>query len=287
MKSLPILILLTALFVVYSCKSDKDRIAEIVEYWQGREIEFPEVMTDLLTGDTINLFNADYIVFTYIDSAGCVSCKMKLVQWKEFYNVIETKVEDNIIGLMIIHSDKKNEIIKNLKRVNYDKPVYIDSIGILNKLNSFPDEYEYQTFLLDKRRRVISIGNPIFIDGTAHLYESILTGEKTFNHSMTNEVVIKNNIIDVGVVKPNQKLNKVVNLRNEGTDTVYIRDTYNSCYCIESIVANKYLPPKQQLNVVLNINTDSIPGFFQHSVNLYYEDFDYPSIIRIVGEVSD
>ena len=58
--------------------------ASIVEEWQGRTIEFPSVMVDVATGDTIDTSEADFILLTYIDSAGCTGCSMKLPLWIKF-----------------------------------------------------------------------------------------------------------------------------------------------------------------------------------------------------------
>ena len=64
------------LFLLLSCSGkteQEERYAEIVSQWQGREIKLPAVMTDFLTGDTINLDDADFTILTYVDSTGSVS----------------------------------------------------------------------------------------------------------------------------------------------------------------------------------------------------------------------
>lgn len=66
-----LLLPLAILLALSACKSDKDSMAEIVEEWQGREIVFPDVMTDFLTGDTFDLDkkcsdnHKDYCVLSY------------------------------------------------------------------------------------------------------------------------------------------------------------------------------------------------------------------------------
>lgn len=74
MRYLCLLLCVFALFP--SCKeSEKDKIARLVEEWEGKEILFPTHSIFTIQGkDTVDfsLADADYKVVTYIDSVGCV-----------------------------------------------------------------------------------------------------------------------------------------------------------------------------------------------------------------------
>lgn len=86
MRCLCLLLCVLALFS--SCKeSEKDKIARLVEEWEGKEILFPARSVFTIQGkDTVNFsfVDADYKVVTYIDSVGCTSCKLQLPRWKQF-----------------------------------------------------------------------------------------------------------------------------------------------------------------------------------------------------------
>lgn len=77
-------------------------MARIVEEWQGKEIVFPEVMTDFLTGDTIDLTDANFTILTYVDSAGCTGCKMRLALWNEFLYSLDSITNNRVNFLMVI-----------------------------------------------------------------------------------------------------------------------------------------------------------------------------------------
>ena len=84
------LCLLLCVFALFSsCKeSEKDKIARLVEEWEGKEILFPALFLFTIQGkDTVvlSLADADYKVVTYIDSVGCTSCKLQLLRWKSVY----------------------------------------------------------------------------------------------------------------------------------------------------------------------------------------------------------
>ncbi len=55
------------MFILSSCSKsfEKERFQKIVEEWQGKEIVLPDDMTDFLTGDTIDLSDADFTILTY------------------------------------------------------------------------------------------------------------------------------------------------------------------------------------------------------------------------------
>ncbi len=65
-----------------SCvESDRDRILRQVAEWEGREIVFPARPVFTVQGrDTVACpsGSSPYRILTYVDSAGCTSCKLQL-----------------------------------------------------------------------------------------------------------------------------------------------------------------------------------------------------------------
>ena len=53
-----IILMFLASITLWSCASETDAYAKFVSEWQGRKIMFPDVMTDVVTGDTIDLSDA-------------------------------------------------------------------------------------------------------------------------------------------------------------------------------------------------------------------------------------
>ena len=71
--------------LVSSCEeSDKERLSRLVSEWEGKEILFPAHSTFTIQGkDTVDFDfkGAEYKIVTYIDSVGCVGCKLYLSMW--------------------------------------------------------------------------------------------------------------------------------------------------------------------------------------------------------------
>ena len=55
----------------------------------------------------------------------------------------------------------KERVVSLLRRVHFSYPVCIDEKDSFNLLNKFPKDNRFQTFLLDKNKKVVAIGNPI------------------------------------------------------------------------------------------------------------------------------
>ena len=63
---------------------------------------------------------------------------------------------------------KKIDII--CKKNKFDYPIFYASKNNINKINNFPEQIEYQTFLLNQDNRVLIIGNPIKNEKLWNLY---------------------------------------------------------------------------------------------------------------------
>mgnify|MGYP000231823147 FL=1 len=99
-----------------SCKeSEKDKIARLVEEWEGKEILFPAHSFFTIQGkDTVDfsLADADYKVVTYIDSVGCTSCKLQLPRWKLFMQEVDSTLNRPVPFVFYFHpKDMKDYVI--------------------------------------------------------------------------------------------------------------------------------------------------------------------------------
>ena len=71
-----------------------------------------------------------------------------------------------------------------LKRDGFDRPICIDLDDRLNKLNKFPADMTFQTFLLDKNNKVTVLGNPVHNTAVKDLYLKQITGKDTPNKNI-------------------------------------------------------------------------------------------------------
>lgn len=92
-----------------------------------------------------------------------MSCKMNLPEWANFIIELDS-ISNKTVPCLFIFNPKKNgkeRVVSLLRRVHFSYPVCIDEKDSFNLLNKFPKDNRFQTFLLDKNKKVVAIGNPI------------------------------------------------------------------------------------------------------------------------------
>ena len=160
-----LLYILFLLFLLAACRENKkEQFARLVQEWQGKEIVFPQdmVFTRFVTEQVeYRIPDAEYKVLIYVDSTGCTSCKLQLPKWKELIAHVDSATNSNIPFIFVFQSKDDKELRYILKRDNFNRPVCIDRDSQLDKLNKFPQDITFQTFLLDRDNKVKVIGNPV------------------------------------------------------------------------------------------------------------------------------
>jgi len=175
-NNITLLILLCLLS--FSCQNSKKKeITQLVKNWQGKEIIFPQetIFTRHIT-DTVSsaMPETDYKVLFFVDSLGCINCKLKLSEWKKFITEAEA-ISSGSISFLFFFQTKDLQLIDHLlNEARFDHPICIDTNDQLNKLNKFPSDITFQTFLLDTDNKVKIIGNPVLNPAVKKLYLSQL-----------------------------------------------------------------------------------------------------------------
>lgn len=149
--------LLILLFYLCSCQESREEaMLRLVNEWNGKEVKFPSRSVFTIQGkDTVDFEfdNADYKVVTYIDSVGCTSCKLQLHRWKGLIHEVDSMTGGNVSFLFYFHPKDMKELRYLTRRDGFTHPVCFDREDELNRLNRFPSEMAFQTFLLDKSIR--------------------------------------------------------------------------------------------------------------------------------------
>ena len=179
------LIALAVIFFLPSCKDKrKEDIAKIVKEWTGKEILFPENIPCFVLGkETLpdccdEIFHKEYKILLYVDSSGCDICKLDLFEWKQVIEEADTLFPNKVGFLLFFQPSNVEEMAVWILRNDFDHPVIMDTIGLINRLNRFPQVMQHQCYLLDKDNKVLGIGNPAKNIQIWELYKKLLSSEK-------------------------------------------------------------------------------------------------------------
>lgn len=285
MRSVYLLLLLT---LIFSCKESKeDKLIRLVTEWQGREIIFPKLVTfTSVASDSIDyeMPHSKYKILVYVDSIGCISCKLQLPRWKNFIHYLDSTCKDSVPVLFFFHPQTKKDIDYILKYDKFTYPVCIDTSDSLNILNKFPSIMTFQTFLLDEHNNVKLIGNPINNDNVKDLYLNLLTGKSFTNKTQKQtSVEVDHRIIDVGKFDSNEMKEVVFNFKNVGISPFVIVDISTSCGCTTAEYDKQPVPPGKSLQVKVIIKPKDI-GFFEETITIKCNASSSPVKLSIKGQ---
>lgn len=265
-----ILILFSFLFF-FSCSNVKKKQVEIlVNEWNNKEICFPAhpVFTRQLT-DTVlyRIPKSDYKVVVFVDSVGCVSCKLQLSRWKEFMHEVDSLSDGAVPFVFFFQSKDLRELRYILKCDGFSHPVCIDTDDEFNRLNHFPGEMMFQTFLVDSENRVKVIGNPIHNLSVKELYLKELTGMKS-NPLPVTTVHSDSVEYHYGTVGENQTESKKVILHNTGKEVFRIKGVTTSCDCMTVEYGWDEIQPGESAVLTVKYKAEE-PGDFWRTITIY------------------
>ncbi|WP_085536919.1 DUF1573 domain-containing protein [Massilibacteroides vaginae] len=290
-KPYSFIILILFLITCLSCKKQKNNteLLQLVKEWHGKEIQFPNRPIFTLYGkDTVDFSipQSNYKVLVYVDSTGCIDCKLQLQKWQELIEYTNSISNGEIPFLFFFHPKDYNELCQFFKRDLFDTPTCIDFKGELNKLNNFPNLPQFHTLLLDKNNKVLVIGNPVhsvdirslYIKQISETYDTV--NEKEDNKTLAEVSPIK---VDMGIMKVGEIKKQFFEVKNTGDKPLVIITTSTTCSCASVEFKKKPIKPNETTVVEVTMKPKD-NGFFNEIIMLKCNT-THPIKLRIKGRV--
>ena len=278
------LYLLLTISCFYSCKDRRDDITQLVNKWEDKEIVFPAHSIFTVQGrDTVSFSfsDANYKIVSYIDSVGCTGCKLHLPRWRRFMYEVDTLMNASVPFVFYFHPKNIEDLRYIIRRDTFTHPVCLDVSDKFNILNHFPSERAFQTFLLNKKNKIIAIGNPILNPKVKELYLKILAGNISKTTSMT-EVAIDNLKLDFGSFMHSEIQERSFVLTNIGEAPLIVQDITTSCGCMKTRYVKKPIPPGEKLEITVIYEAEQAE-YFNKTIAIHCNIKSSPIILRIVG----
>ena len=288
--------ILSCTMIFTGCKPDKKRIEaeQIVKEWLGKKILFPEnskcsvQRKDTTIAFCKGLFDTEFKVLLYADSAGCSDCRLKLFEWENLIAESDSLFHGKLNFLFFFQPKNSNsrdlEFIIHKNRFDY--PVFFDVNNKLDRLNHFPKDVSFQCFLLDKNNKVLMIGNPILNSKIWKLYKEQITGKNQVD-SMLHTTVEPNKMVhDYGSIKKGIKNRAEFLIKNTGSQPLVLYRVSASCGCTE--VEWEKQPIKSGMYAKVKVElTPEETGFFNKTLDVYGNMELSPLTLKITGNAVD
>lgn len=145
--------------------------------------------------------------------------------------------------------------------------ICIDTEDIFNRLNRFPGEMMFQTFLVDSENRVRVIGNPIHNLSIKDLYLKEIAGIEAVSQPVTT-IEADSAEYHYGVVGENMTASKKIILQNTGREVFRIKGITTSCDCMTAEYGWDEIPPGGKAAMTVEYKAEE-PGDFWRTITIY------------------
>ena len=274
-------------WILASCQESKEKaMLRLVNEWNGKEIKFPSCSVFTIQGkDTVDFEfgDADYKVITYIDSVGCTSCKLQLPRWKKLVEEVDSITNGRVPFLFYFHPKAMKELRYLTRRDDFTYPVCFDERDELNRLNHFPSDMTFQTFLLDKDNKVVAMGNPVLNTKVKELYLGLITGSRPSKSSgQITQVTVDQTVLDFGSFPKEEKQERSFVLTNTGKGLLVIQDIITSCGCTKVEYSREPVRPGGKLEVKVIYEAEKAEHF-NKTVTIYCNAENSPLRLTVKG----
>lgn len=280
------LLIFISLLLLLSCQNKEKREAKkIITEWVGKKIQIPEnIPFSVLGKDTTcqDLLKMPYKILLYVDSIGCLSCRLKLSDWKILMKEVDSIAPGKVGFIYLFQPKKEKELQLLLQQYQMHYPVIVDPTDEINKQNSFPKKQQYQCFLLDQSNKVLMIGNPVHNPQIWNLFKAQITGKPNKEKHLLTSIQTSSTDVDFGRIQVNKKSTIRIKLTNTGNNPLIIYSAKTSCGCTNVDFEKEPVKSGKNTNIAVSITPDN-KGYFHKTVEIYANTYNPPTQLLIKG----
>lgn len=277
-----IIALVALMLVCISCgcnstSSSKDDIEQAYYALKGKRIQFPN-NGKYIQGDIVSSqlpITRPLKVVCFIDSAGCVPCRLKLPLWESYQRQLDSIYPNSVDVILVIHPKIAHEIEQLIHWENYPHLVLLDNGDDFKVMNQLPAHENLHCFLLDDANSIMAIGNPLYNADIKSLYFDII-------NTLTNLSDVRH--IDLGSFNADTIMSYTWVLHNPVGYPLNIQRIVASCDCISITASAMSIEPSDTASIFIQIK-DVENGYFYRVVQLFTDiTSDTPIELEMEGK---
>ena len=231
---------------------------------------------------------APFKIVYYVDSLGCMSCKLKLEEWKAFIQEVDSISEGRVSPFFYFHPKRTDlkELGFIIKSRDFSYPFCVDTLDLFNTKNQFPENDSFHAFLLDESNRVAVIGNPVLNPAIKDLYLQAITGEKKEESAaVLTQVSLSERTLELGDIEFGKTIKRNVIIKNAGNKPLIIKDVITSCECVKAKVSASSIRPEESAELMIEFTPD-VTGECFREVYVFCNTEESPVSIQIHGKIN-
>lgn len=245
------------------------------------EIPLPKDLKWMVLGRDIDIEESsyDYKIVSFIDSAECVPCRLKYPEWNQVINELNENANINVECFTIIKSEDVGRINYLCKRDRYAHPIACASDIKLDFVSILPDNFEYQTVLLDSNNKIIAVGNPAVNPKVRKLYKEIIMDQEkiaTYEKCYAKSAPVLSN---------KESEPTIFTIENNSDKKYTIQALVPSCDCISIVSFPDTLNPNTCMNIEISVTGDSTIGYYNKYVDIFYNEREKPDRLILYGYI--
>lgn len=210
-------------------------------------------------------------------------CELHLTNWKIFMHQVDSLTHNNVYFLIVVNTKDERRICHLIKTEDFDLPIYIDTNNYLNKINNFPSNSKFNTFLLNNNNQVVLIGSPIENYEMKNLYFNTLLNKEFTGEFLKTYININQSTIKLGEIEEGIHECKF-NVENRGPNPLIIADILSSCGCMNLKYSKRPVDINKKLELKVNIRLTS-KGYLRKSLTIFCNTNETPIVFFIEGSV--
>lgn len=167
-------------YFLFSSFGEETKADKYVKQWYGKTLVFPDSMIFRKYGKDIvdyKFQDSQYKILALVDSSACIGCQLRIDDWQRFIADIDSSTCETISLLFIMSPISVREVYTVLRSSNFVTPVCIDNSLEIRSLNDVPPKTSH-VFLLDKKNKIICVGDPISNRKVRDIYRRIINCKK-------------------------------------------------------------------------------------------------------------
>lgn len=276
--------------ITLSCVNYRSReIAIVIDEWIGKEFIIPQDLSFTSNGNSLSISDEDYDFFivNYADSSNCTECSLKLPLWEHFMSRLDTS-EVKVALLTVVGGDQSSLLYRLTGHHAYNYPVAIDKYRCLKRSNGSDFGKYFTTMLLDNKKRILAVGNPVLNTAVGQLYMNRMFED---NHFVKNNSTL---IVDypsrnVGFVNHGDTVYTSF-LVNNISDSIYtISELITSCHCLTAHITSDTIYPRRSARIEIAVTYDNESDetdnnfSFERELQLICNEITSPLTLKING----